>query len=189
MELTVKLNLKDYTDFNYSHIGRKFKSGLKSLYILDIILAVFFIAALAGLLLSGGIKSSSHTIIPSDFNWIFMVILAVLGFVLLFSLLLVVNISLASRNNFKSSKILQGECHYTFSENLIAIRSDDINSSITWDKVRIAGFYKNCCALFTSREQAYILPNRCFENENEMMDFAKLIEQALPSSKIRRWNI
>ncbi len=189
MELIVKLNLKDYTDFNYSHIGRKFKSGLKSLFILDIFLAVLIIAALAGFLLSGGSKASSHTIIPSDFNWIFMLILAVLGFVLLFSLLLVVNISIAARNNFKSSKILQSECHYTFSENMIEIRSSDISSNITWDKVCIAGFYKNCCALFTSREQAYILPNRCFSNENELRDFVKMVEQALPPSKIRKWNL
>jgi len=187
MELTIKLNLKDYTDFNYSFFIRKLRDILRMLKVFVLVLVVLFTAVILTMFLfrtsnhSVNISAGSHksSIIP-------ILLLVTFSFVVVTLIMLFINITIASRLNFQSNKIAQAENHFVFSDEMFEVTSDSLNVRIAWDKVNSVGFYKNCYGVFISTAQAHILPKRCFSGVTEMKAFEEFISRVLDADKIKK---
>lgn len=85
----------------------------------------------------------------------------------------------ASQNAFKENKLINQTQHFTISDEYIEVESGSGNAKIKWTDLYKAEELKECFLLFLSKQQAYVISKRYFEeNETEMKLMRSFISHA-----------
>lgn len=173
MELKVKLNLKDYQQFNRAFILRSLKRFTAFFYIF-----VFFIIAIFIFIYgSGSLEPEIQDLQPAPFNIRPFLLIGV-----------VVSIPFYykryTKKYFESNPLLKDEQRYQLSKDFIEISSERGYTKLSWLDINRVEFYKWGYAIFTSTNQANIIPKRIFIDNETEEEFKILLRNSLPIDKI-----
>lgn len=98
--------------------------------------------------------------------------------------------------SYKTNKLLQKPQCYEINHDGIHITSEYTNSSIKWSDLYKAKDTKLNFLLYLSKQQAYVLPKRCFSSVEEVQFMQEVIklapvprERGLRFMKIFRWSL
>lgn len=162
IDVDVLLELKDSLRANYWFLFRRFRL---------LIILLFFAAFLYPLLyFSGAMGEPSRN--PNESNWGFLIPVAVL-------LALFASVFFGSKRSLASNKMLQQRIRYSFSES--GVQSVALSSSgyQKWETVREAIETRHNFLLFIADRLMYVLPKRCFNDEDQIRSFKELLRHRL----------
>lgn len=92
--------------------------------------------------------------------------------------------------SYKTNKLLQKTQSYELNQEGIHITSEFTNSSIKWSDLYKAMNTKMNFLLYLSKQQAYVLPKRCFANTEELRYVEEIIKLApVPKERIHFFRI
>jgi hypothetical protein len=137
---TFKLELKDYRNFNFSHIygNASGKLTLFSLLNISICCIVYFI----------------YLIIYRNEVTVFYLIVPLIIF------LLPALMFFQSKKIFESDKLLSSEQNYSVNEEGFTISTESSKTKISWDKIFKVKEDKNYLFIYIARNKAFILPKK-----------------------------
>lgn len=162
IDVDVLLELKDYLRANYWFLFRRFRL---------LIIMLFFVAFVYPLLyFSGAMGEPSSN--PNESNWGFLVPIAVL-------LILFASVFFGSRRSLASNKMLHEKIRYSFSEGGVQAVALSSSGSQKWETVREAIETRHNFLLFIADRLMYVLPKRCFNDENQISSFKELLRHRL----------
>jgi YcxB-like protein len=85
----------------------------------------------------------------------------------------------STKRQLASNKSLNQEHHYIFSYDGIVITTATSSSRTGWDIFREAFETKHNFILFISLNQMYIIPKRCFQQDNQIEQFKAILKDKL----------
>lgn len=165
LEVKVKLNEEDIYEFQKEHFSRLVKPGLRISII--IAAALMFIANLVMDFTAGGTPS-----ITAVFLGVILIIL--LGTPLMFRM--------SSKRGLKSNEMLKAEYTYTINTKTISSVSENTSMNSRWDMMHDFRDSKVNFIFYIANNQAFLIPKRCFANEQEI-EFVKECSKAIPVRK------
>jgi hypothetical protein len=161
IEIDVRLNLDDYLRANYWFLYNKIK---------PIIFILLFVGVYAPL----HIWLSGAQMGPNDSYWGFFIPWGILIF-------LIGGTYLGSKRQLASHKAMNETHHYTFLNEGINSVSASTSAHQDWDNIREAVETKTNFLLFIALNQMYIIPKRCFQNEEQIDLFRDMLKRQLSS--------
>jgi hypothetical protein len=168
IDVDVLLELKDYLRANYWFVFRKIR----------FFIAMCFFVAFAYPLLyfSGAMGDPSRN--PNESNWGFLIPIAVL---LICFVGVYVSVYFSSKRYLASNKLLQETIRFSFSETGIQTVAPSSSGSQKWETLREAIETKHNFLLFIADRQMYVLPKRCFNDDDQIRSFKELLRRRLES--------
>jgi Ca2+/Na+ antiporter len=154
-----KLNLDDFVQYNTHFMLNLFLKG-KMLFIM--ILAIIFYTI--------------YMILSFNEITFYKDILPVFIFCLLF-LFIIKRPKYFYKKQFLENKISQEEYFYKINENEISIKSDSFNTILTKENIHKILFDKNTIYIYLSRNQAYLIKSRYFNNLDEFNEVKKILNE------------
>lgn len=86
---------------------------------------------------------------------------------------------------FKSGTRIRNEFTYKVSDKGVNCTSENSSNLIKWNEIIKASEYKKVIMLYTSLNQAIIIPGRFFKNENDREGLIKIIRNKVSSEKVK----
>jgi hypothetical protein len=164
VEIDVLLELPDYLRANYWFLFRKIRFFLVILFAAGILYPILYFSGIMG-------EPSKNS---SESNWGFLIPWGIL-------LVLIASVYFSSKRSLASHKALHETIHYTFSEN--GIQSDAPSSSghHKWETLQEAFETRHNFLLFLADRLMYVIPKRCFGDQEQMNVFKELLLERLKS--------
>lgn len=162
IEVGVKLKLKDYLLASYWFLFRRW--SMKLLLVFAFILAGLFF----------------YTIIvePNSRPYRMLILPSVV-------LLMVGSTYLSAKRNMASSKSLQENIQYTFSDRGIEVVAQSSSGYTSWGNIFSAYETGHNFLLFISRNQMYTIPKRCFRDAGQVAAFKQMLVRHVDKAKVK----
>jgi hypothetical protein len=154
MELRKKMELsfKDYLDFNYHFVrNRTIITPIAAIIILTVIISIMGIAQLG----SGWASVFSNRLL------VYYVILLLIPFVSLLTL------RFAAKKQYESNKLMKSETEIVMNETGVSQSNKFGNTSVGWADLHKIEEVKNAFYIYIAKRQAFILPKRILENDEQ----------------------
>lgn len=165
MNITFKLDEKDYISFNYWY-GRRSIIFVNAFY-------AFLIMTVLFLLL--GLPNKKFETVTD------IVLLLVL---ILFLVYFNTGVYFRSKKIFASDAFLQQEQTYNITSESISVTTERSSATINWDEVYSFTESKDCFYIFIAKNKAYLLPKRCLD-EAATQELRQLAIVNMPAKKVR----
>ena len=164
VEIDVLLELRDYLRANYWFLFRKFKFFLAILFFVGVIYPILYSAGAMG-------EPAKN---PNESNWGFLIPWGIL-------FVLIVGVYFNSKKSLASHKALQETIHYTFSDQGIGSDAPSSSGHHRWENLREAFETKHDFLLFLADRLMYVIPKKCFRDEQQIGEFKELLRGHLAS--------
>jgi hypothetical protein len=161
IEIDVLLTLKDYLRANYWFLFKKFKM---------MVFLLLFVGGVYPLYYFMGNLSKN----PNDSYWGFLIPWLILFF-------LIGATYLGAKRQMSSNKVINETHHYIFSSEGIKAVSASTSWQNAWDNIREVFETKSNFLLFIALNQMYVIPKRCFQNDEQINLFRELLKGQLAS--------
>lgn len=89
------------------------------------------------------------------------------------------------RKGFETNKSIRNLNKYTFFEEEITIKSEQVNLKFQWNEIYKIVFAKRKLLIFISYNKRLLIPYRCFSNQTEIFNLKELMKRKLDDKKIR----
>lgn len=167
ISFSIKLELKDYRNFNFSYLygGAKGK-----MYIIVAILILFGCAYYLKYLINYGKELTLLNVLLPFLPVVYFVLMPILIF-------------FQSKNIFKSDKLLSNEQNYSFNNDGFTISNDSLNAKISYDKIFLARENKNYLFIFTAKNKAFIIPKK--DITKQVVKIKRLLFDNLEKKKLK----
>lgn len=86
---------------------------------------------------------------------------------------------------YNSSARIKNEFIYEASNEGIKCTSDNSNNFVKWNEIITASEYRKVIMLYTSLNQAFILPYRFFKSESDIEKLKKIIKDKISAEKVK----
>lgn len=160
----VELNEKDVIEFQKAHYAKLISPRMR--YAIIAVVAVLFLVNLILDIISG--KYISMTA-----GMLFVILIVILGTPIL--------LRMNAKSSLKSNKMLMVKQTYTFTKDTISSFSDISSLDTKWDKMNEFRESKNHFLFYIGRNQAFLVPKSCMENDVSKMAFIRECAKAIPS--------
>lgn len=147
-----EMTFKDYLDFNYHFVRKRtIVIPLAAVVILTIIISIIGIAGLG----------SEWTLVFDSELIIYYVIL------LLIPLASILTVRFAAKKQYESNKLMRSETEIVINETGVSETSKYGNTSLEWADMYKAEETKSAFYIYIAKGQAFILPKRILENDED----------------------
>ncbi len=92
---------------------------------------------------------------------------------------LIASVYWSASRNMKNSPALSQKVRYKFSEFGVEVVGDSFESRMKWEMIIKAVEKANLILLYGTKQSAFMLPLRCFKNEQQIQAFKELISKNL----------
>jgi len=167
----VELNEKDVMEFQKAHYAKLISPRMR--YTIIAVVAVLFIVNLIMDIISG--KYISMTA-----GMLFVILIVILGTPVL--------LCMNAKSSLKSNKMLLAKQTYTFTKETISSFSKISSSDTKWDKMNEFRESKNHFLFYIGRNQAFLVPKSCLENDEAKMAFIRECAKAIPKPE-KKFNL
>ncbi len=168
IDVAVQLELADYLRATYWVLLRKLWPFLLILMLGGFVFPILFLVGVTG-----------EAAEPSGSNWAFFV-----GPIVV--LLIVGSPYFQAKRNMASQPVLQEELRYHFRLGGLRIVSPSSTWETTWSNIVKAQETGSNFLLFVSNSEVHIVPKRCFETLELVIDIRRLLGEAL-ESRAKLW--
>jgi hypothetical protein len=164
IELTVDLELSDLLRANYWHFFQR--TRLK--WALPLVLGVTVLSMW---------RWAAH---PDEVGALAFLVGLILPLSLLTGLLAgVAAVYIGARKSLATNKSLREDIHYRFSTTGITATAPSSSGSTTWENVYSAFETRNAFLIFISHNIMYVIPKRCFRDNEQAQAFRELLQEQL----------
>lgn len=160
VEIKVKLNENDIVEFQKAHYSKSVKPGLR--YTLIAIIAVLFVINL---------------IIDIQNGYYYSLTGALLGIILIVLLSTPLAFHLSAKKSLKTNKMLMATHTYTLNEESISSVSETSSMNSKWSDMYDFRESRNHFLFYISNNQAFLIPKRLFNNNEELSFVRKCTEK------------
>ena len=167
----VELNEKDVIEFQKAHYAKLISPRMR--YTIIAVVAVLFIVNVVMDIISG-------TYVSMTAGMLLVILLVILGTPVL--------LRMNTKSSLKSNKMLMAKQTYTFTKETIAYISDFNSLDSRWDKLSEFSESKNHFLFYIDRNQAFLVPKRCLENDTRKLAFIRECTNAIPAAE-KKFNL
>lgn len=186
IDLSVKLELSDFYSFRKEIYNNN--KGNKLLRIMSMSFLILFLITLVSF--ASYIPNTNVNILerlsqPEALSALLKTLGLFSAIVLIPLVVLPLLNSYFSKKYFNSNKLLQNEQKYNFTDEGISISSENGNGKIDWDKIFKVDESKTFFALYISIGQAYIIPKRFFNSDDDIKLFKEILKDNIDNKKLK----
>jgi len=167
----VELNEKDVMEFQKAHYAKLI--SLRMRYTIIAVVSVLFIVNVVMDIISGSYISMTA-------GMLLVILFVILGTPIL--------LRLNAKSSLKSNKMLLAKQTYTFTKDIIASLSDSSTLDFKWEEMNEFRESKNHFLFYVGRNQAFLVPKRCLENDETKMVFIRECAKAIPNAE-KKFNL
>jgi len=171
VEVEVELNEKDVIEFQKAHYAKLISPRMR--YTIIGIIAVLFIINVAMDIISG-------TYVSMTAGMLLVILLVILSTPVL--------LRMNAKSSLKTNKMLLAKQTYTLTKETIASISEFNSLDSNWIQLSEFRESKNHFLFYIGRSQAFLVPKRCLDNNEDKMAFIRECTKAIPAPE-KKFNL